>query len=70
MTEAERIGKNIKELITRKSTNAAQVAKEMGVDRGVLYNYIRGRSVPGGLMLKELVEVLDCEYEDILGPTE
>jgi len=68
MTEAQKIGARIQEHIGYSGKPAAQVATMMGVNPAVLYNYIRGRSVPGGVVLKKLCKVLDCTYEDILGP--
>ena len=68
MTLAVEVAKKIEEQIgyTGKSTHA--IAKEMGISENVLYNYLRGRSVPGGKVLIKLCHVLDCSYEDILGP--
>ena len=67
MNSAVEIGKRIEQQIKYTGKTAAEIAREMGVNKSVLYNYIRGNSVPGGEMLVKLCKALDCSYEDILG---
>ena len=68
--EAAFIGDNIKKQISYSGKSAAEVAREMGLHENVLYNYTRGRSAPSGAIIRPLCMVLDCTYEEILGPLE
>ena len=67
MDKRVEIGNNIKELVRTSKKKKNQIAFELDISEPQLYVYMRGQSVPGGLMIIELCRVLNCTYEEILG---
>lgn len=63
----DRIKQNIAEQIKLSRKTQTDIAREMDVSVYVLNNYVIGRAVPTVFTLIKLCQVLDCEYEEILG---
>jgi len=66
--ERDFVAKNIKLMIKSSGKNQAQVAREMAMTEANISDYVNGRAVPTIFTLKKLCQILDCTYEDILGP--
>lgn len=58
---------NIVKLVNASEKNKSQIAKEIGIAKATLSQYISGRAFPSLVTLKQLCKVLDCEYAEILG---
>ena len=61
------VAENIYIAIKASKKNQAQVARELGVHKTVISEYIAGRAMPSIPTLKKLCQVLECDYADILG---
>jgi len=64
------IGENIALLIKSTGKSQAQVAREIGLGKNVITEYVAGNSYPSMSVFLKLCQVLDCSYEDILGRLE
>ena len=62
-----RIMKNIADEIKQSGKNQSEIARELGVARSVINDYVCGQSVPTVFSLIKLCEVLGCTSTDILG---
>jgi transcriptional regulator with XRE-family HTH domain len=70
LDERVRIAKNIERYLEYAHKKPPTIAKEIGVNKSLIYEYVSGQTLPGVLILKKLCKALDCTYEDILGPIE
>jgi len=61
------ITKNIATIVRSSSKTQMQIASEMGVSNQTITDYVLGNSVPTVFTLVKLCQVLDCNYDDILG---
>ena len=66
----EEIIKNITSLVKTSPKTQMQIAKELGVSNQTVTDYIHGNSIPTLVGFVKLCNVLDCNYEDILGKLE
>lgn len=62
------IARNLVELIKRSGMTHEDVAMKLGVGRTTISNYTTGYRKPDSDTIKKLCKVLDCTYEDLLGP--
>jgi len=70
MSYRKEVARRISEQMGYAHKNQVQVARELGVDHSVVYQYTTGRSLPNYEKLRKLCKILDCTYEDILGSIE
>ena len=68
MEERENIRKNIEEHVGYSGKTKTLIAKELGVEMTTIIHYTNGTSLPHIDKLRKLCRILDCSYEDILGP--
>lgn len=55
-----------KELLKEKDINGAQLARRLGVHRGVVSTWVRGLSVPRTIYLKPLAKCLGVSVEELM----
>jgi len=65
--EWEQLTKNIAAVVKTSPKNKKQIAQEVGIAPTTLSQYCYGKVYPSVITLKKLCQVLDCNYEDILG---
>lgn len=53
--------------ITTSPKSKSQIAKELGVSRPTLSQYLSGRILPSLGTFAELCKILDCSADDVLG---
>ena len=63
----ENICKNLKAEIEHSTKTKSQIAKEVGISRPTLSQYLSGRALPSLPTFARLCEVLDCSANEILG---
>ncbi len=62
----ELITKNLKREIETCGKSKTQIAKELGVSKPTLSQYISGRILPSLATFAKLCKILDCSPNDIL----
>jgi len=67
LEEWERLTKNIALMVSASPKSKKQIALEAGIAPTTLSQYCYGKVYPSVVTLKKLCQVLDCNYEDILG---
>ncbi len=63
----EIIRKRLREEIETSRKSKTQIAKELGISRPTLSQYVSGRILPSLPTFALLCDVLDCSADDILG---
>ena len=61
-----RISENIKNEILTSGKSKTQIAKELGISKPTLSQYLSGRIMPSLVTFAKLCEILDCSADDIL----
>ena len=64
--DEKKISENIKNEILTSGKSKTQIAKELGVSKPTLSQYLSGRIMPSLVTFAKLCEVLDCSADDIL----
>jgi len=67
LEEWEQLTKNISAVVKASPKSKKQIAHEIGIAPTTLSQYCYGKVYPSVITLKKLCQVLDCNYEDILG---
>jgi len=67
VSDREIIAKNLEVLIKSSGKSQVEIAFAVGVKESAISSYLVGRTIPSTLVVKRLCQVLDCNYEDILG---
>ncbi len=62
----EIIKTNLKNEIENNAKTKSQIAKEVGISKPTLSQYISGRALPTIVTLAKLCDVLDCSADDII----
>lgn len=62
----ERIRNNIRQEICYCDKSKTQIAKELGISKPTLSQYLSGRAMPSLVTFAKLCAVLDCSADDIL----
>lgn len=63
--------KNLKTLRIKKGYTQEQLAKELKIPLGTLRNWEQGFSTPKNIeTLELLIQILECDYNDLLGDDE
>lgn len=62
----ERIRNNIRQEICYCGKSKTQIAKELGISKPTLSQYLSGRAMPSLVTFAKLCAVLDCSADDIL----
>lgn len=65
--KSELITKRIREEVNSCSKSKSQIAKELGVSKPTLSQYLSGRILPSLPTFAKLCEIIDCSADDILG---
>lgn len=63
----EEITNRLKEEITNCGKSKSDIAKEVGISKPTLSQYLSGRAYPSLVTFAKLCEVIDCSADDILG---
>ncbi len=63
----EQITKNLKQEIETCSKTKTQIAKELGISKPTLSQYISGKAFPSLSTFGRLCKILDCSADEILG---
>ena len=63
----ELIKSNIKKEIELCGKNKSQIAKELGISKPTLSQYLSGKILPSLTTFARLCEIIDCSADDILG---
>ncbi len=67
MSELEqRIKENLKREILLSGKTKSSIAKELGISKPTLSQYLSGRIMPSLTTFAKLCEVIDCSADDIL----
>ena len=61
------ISENLKNEIETSGKSKTEIAKEIGVSRSTISQYLSGRAQPTLATLSKLCKSLDCSADDILG---
>lgn len=68
MTEFEEaITKRLKEEIETCGKSKTEIAKELGISKPTLSQYLSGRIFPSLVTFAKLCSIIDCSADDILG---
>ena len=70
MAKIEEFAKNISNQIAYMKKSTAQIARDLGVTSGLVYDYTYAKTYPSIKMLMKLCVYFDCSYEDLLGKPE
>ena len=62
----ENLRKNLALFISQKSKNKEEFAKLMGVNSGMISNWLTGRQEPSFRNICKLIEILDCTFEELI----
>lgn len=62
----KKISENIKNEILTSGKSKTQIAKELGVSKPTLSQYLSGRIMPSLVTFAKLCAILDCSADDIL----
>lgn len=62
----ENLRKNLALFISQKSKNKEEFAKLMGVNSGMISNWLTGRQEPSFRNICKLLEILDCTFEELI----
>ena len=62
----ENLRKNLELYISQRSNNKEEFAKLMGVNSGIISNWLSGRQEPSFRNICKLLEVLDCTFEELI----
>ena len=65
--KSELIKTNIKKEIELCGKNKSQIAKELGISKPTLSQYLSGKILPSLTTFAKLCEIIDCSADDILG---
>ena len=65
--KSELIKINIKKEIELCGKNKSQIAKELGISKPTLSQYLSGKILPSLTTFAKLCEIIDCSADDILG---
>lgn len=66
-SKSELITKRIREEVNSCSKSKSQIAKELGISKPTLSQYLSGRILPSLPTFAKLCEIIDCSADDILG---
>ena len=66
MNKEELIKKNLKFEIEHCGKSKSQIAKELGISKPTLSQYLSGRILPSLTTFALLCEIIDCSADDIL----
>ena len=67
MNKEELIKKNLKTEIELCGKTKTEIAKELGISKPTLSQYLSGRILPSLTTFAKLCEIIDCSADDILG---
>ena len=70
MDRRKEIAENIALMVKASGKTQAQIATAIGLNKQAITDYIAGKSFPNLLRFVLLCQVLECNYEDILGRLE
>ena len=62
----EQITKNLKREIETSSKTKTQIAKELGISKPTLSQYLNGKAFPSRVTFGRLCKILECSSDDIL----
>ena len=67
MVTKDEVTARLKSLINASGKEKQQIAKEIGMSKSTISDYLSGRACPTIFILPKICKALDCTYEDILG---
>ncbi len=67
MNKEDIIKKNLKFEIEHCGKSKTEIAKELGISKPTLSQYLSGRILPSLATFAKLCEIIDCSADDILG---
>lgn len=65
--KAEQITKNLKKEIELSGKTKSEIAKELGISKPTLSQYLSGKIFPSLTTFARLCEIIDCSADEILG---
>ena len=65
--KAEHITKNLKREIELSGKTKSEIAKELGISKPTLSQYLSGKIFPSLTTFARLCEIIDCSADEILG---
>lgn len=65
--KAEQITKNLKREIELSGKTKTEIAKELGISKPTLSQYLSGKIFPSLTTFAKLCEIIDCSADEILG---
>ncbi len=67
MKKEDIIKKNLKFEIEHCGKSKTEIARELGISKPTLSQYLSGRILPSLATFAKLCEIIDCSADDILG---
>lgn len=67
MNKEDIIKKNLKFEIEHCGKSKTEIARELGISKPTLSQYLSGRILPSLATFAKLCEIIDCSADDILG---
>lgn len=67
MKKEDIIKKNLKFEIEHCGKSKTEIARELGISKPTLSQYLPGRILPSFATFAKLCEIIDCSSDDILG---
>ena len=68
MSKNKEFTTRLAELLKSSGRQQKDIAEELGMAKNAMTDYISGRATPDPDRIRRLCQILDCSYEDLLGP--
>jgi transcriptional regulator with XRE-family HTH domain len=66
ITEAEKLGKNLKRIRTKKGISQGDIVRSVGIDRAFVSNIENGKTNPTLATISKLAKALNVKIEELI----
>ena len=63
--EKREFGYALRTMMRRRWINQEELANRIGTSQTMISHYMKGRSIPGGIMLRKIAKVLGCSMDEL-----